>query len=343
MLIRYAKRVLKQVVSPALDRMGLYDWQLGKLPSPGWMIVYYHRVIDDPSSDPFPSGMCISRDHFDDQIRYLQRHFTPIGIRDGVARLQRGEALPDRAVSITFDDGYLDNYQLALPILEKRRMPATLFVPTGGLDTDEPLWWDRVVHAFAYTTKSSFEPQSVELPLSSDALSLRPWKRGEAVKRVMETLWTQPMDKIRSAVLRIERELLPLGSPASAARRMTSQQILDMHRRGIEIAAHSVNHPNLLLEASAQVKWEMQTSKRILENICDCPVDGFAYPAGWLNDVTVSAAKESGFRYAVTTKKAFNLNEIDPLRLSRIGMPDTSVADFKRALIWIARRKDKKQ
>jgi peptidoglycan/xylan/chitin deacetylase (PgdA/CDA1 family) len=323
--------------------MGLYDWQLRKLASPGWIILMYHRVIDDSRLDPFSLGMCVTRDHFDDQISYLQRHFNPIGIRDAVARVQRSEPLPDRAVSITFDDGYLDNYQLALPILEKRQIPMTLFVPTGGLDTDEPLWWDRVIHAFATTTKSSLAPQSAGIPLPSDTLSLSPWKRGETAELVLESLWTLPMDKVKPAVLRIERELLPPRSPGSKARRMTSQQILDMHRRGVEIAAHSVDHPNLSLETPAQVRWEMQTSKRILEHLCGSPVDGFAYPAGWMNDDTVSAAKESGFRYAVTTKPAFNSRQIDLLKLSRIGMPDTSAADFKRALISIARRKDKHQ
>jgi len=341
MFIHHAKRALKRVVSPVVDRAGLYDSQLQKLGPPGWTIVMYHRVIDDPSSDPFSLGMCVARDYFDDQIRYLRRHFNPIGLLDAVARLQSGEPLPDRAVSVTFDDGYLDNYELALPMLEERQIPMTLFVPTGGLDTDELLWWDRVIHAFATTTKSSLAPQSIELPFLSDSLSLHPWKRSEAVKRVLEGLWTLPMDKVKPAVLRIERELSPPRSPASKARRMTSQQILDMHHRGVEIAAHSVNHPNLLLEPPAQVRWEMQTSRRFLEHLCGSPVEGFAYPAGWMNEDTVSAARESGFRYAVTTRSAFNSKESDPLRLSRVGMPDTSAADFKRALISIARRKDK--
>lgn len=343
MFIRHAKKALKRVVSPVVDRTGFYNWQLRKLGPPGWTIVMYHRVIDDPSRDPFSLGMCVARDHFYDQIRYFRRYFNPIGLLDAVARLQSGDPLPDRAVSVTFDDGYLDNYQLALPMLEERQIPMTLFVPTGGLDTDEPLWWDRVIHAFATTTKSSLAPQSAGIPLSADTLSLSPWKRGETVELVLGSLWTLPMDKVKPAVLRIERELLPPRSPASKARRMTSQQILDMHRRGVEIAAHSVHHPNLLLETPAQVRWEMQTSKRTLEHLCGSPVDGFAYPAGWMNDDTVSAAKESGFRYAVTTKSAFNSKEIDPLRLSRVGMPNTSAADFKRALISIARRKEQYQ
>jgi peptidoglycan/xylan/chitin deacetylase (PgdA/CDA1 family) len=336
MLAKFAKNVLKRTMSPAFNGLGIYDRQLDRLDACNWLIVMYHRVIPDPTLDPFALGMCVSRDHFDEQIAYLRRSFQPIGMSQAVALLEQGRPLPDRAVSVTLDDGYLDNLEHALPVLEKHRMPATLFVPTGGMENNTPLWWDRVIHALAATRKTEIPPSLVGMPESS-RLSMAPWSRTESVERILATLWERPLARTLESVVAIERELLPAGHPITGAHRMNSGQVREMHRRGVEIGAHTVNHPNLTLEPTAQVRWEMENSKQTLEALCG-EVNGFAYPAGWMNETTIALVREAGFRYAVATTSGFSAPQRDRFTLSRVGMPDSAAADFKRALVSIAKR-----
>ncbi len=337
MLARIAKNVFKQTVSPALDGLGVYDRELDRLDACNWLIVMYHRVIADPALDPFKLGMCVSREHFDEQISYLRRNFHPIGMSEAVRLIEAGRPLPDRAVSVTLDDGYLDNLEHALPILEKHSMPATLFVPTAGVDSDERLWWDRVIHALATTRRSEVAPALVGLP-ETRRLSLAAWSRVESVETVLAALWTRPLSETLDRVRQLEQEMLPAGAPLSGALRMTTAQIVEMHRRGIEIGAHTVNHPNLTLEPPDRVRWEMESSRRALQQLCGAEVNGFAYPAGWKDETTVSLAREAGFRYAVATTSGFSAPQRDLFSLSRVGMPDSAAADFKRALLSIARR-----
>jgi peptidoglycan/xylan/chitin deacetylase (PgdA/CDA1 family) len=337
MLINYAKSLFRRIVSPTIDALGLYDRQLRRIDSSNWLIVMYHRVIADARLDPFSLGMCVSQAHFDEQIGYLRREFSPIGMSQAISLLEQGRPLPDRAVSVTLDDGYLDNLEHALPVLERHGVPATLFMPTGGMDSAVPLWWDRVIHALASTRKSSVEASLIGLPKTA-RLSLAPWPRTESVEKILATLWKQPLTQTLAMVDALEADLLPTGNKPSGALRLNSNQVLEMHRRGIEIGAHTVRHPNLTLEPPARVRWEMETSKRELESLCATTVNGFAYPAGWMNDETISQAREAGFRYAVATTSGFSTPQRDLFKLSRVGMPDTATADFKRALLAIARR-----
>jgi peptidoglycan/xylan/chitin deacetylase (PgdA/CDA1 family) len=333
-IARHAKLFLKQFVSPVLDGLGLYDRHLRHLPVNRWTIVMYHRIIQSPESDPFSLGMCVTQEHLDAQLRYFKRYFTPIGMSEATRLVEQGLPLPPRALSVTFDDGYLDNQTLALPLLKTYQIPAALFVPTGGLENDEPLWWDRVIYALDATDKHELSPGALGIPLPHQSLSLDRWQRDETVARILDSLWTLPITQVLEVVKRIELALPPARRVSPVARRMNPQQITQMHQAGIEIGAHSVSHPNLTLETPASVRQEMQISKKTLENIISAPINGFAYPAGWKNADAVAAVQESGFSYAVATVRGVNQirTGCHLFELLRVGMPDTSVSDFKRAL-----------
>jgi peptidoglycan/xylan/chitin deacetylase (PgdA/CDA1 family) len=104
-----------------------------------------------------------------------------------------------------------------------------------------------------------------------------------------------------------------------------------LHRQGVEIGAHSVSHPNLALADEALVRGEMQQSRRMLEELLQEPVTGFAYPGGRLQVTAQRLSRELGFRYALSTIPGANLPDYEVSRLRRIGMPDAELPDFRRA------------
>jgi len=102
------------------------------------VVVAFHRVQD--GADPI--GLSIGREMFERQCRFFQRHFRVIPLGEFVGRLVRGESL-DRHLAITFDDGYRDNFENAMPILSRLSLPAAFFVVSGWIGTDAWPWWDR--------------------------------------------------------------------------------------------------------------------------------------------------------------------------------------------------------
>src|SRR5580698_8575584 len=118
-------------------------------------VLAYHRVAelkdpltDDPSLSASPAG-------FAAQMRHVAKYYHPVAMPEVLDAIERNLPLPERAVLITFDDGYADFAEIAWPILKQFRLPATVFVPTAYPDHPElAFWWDRLYQAFARTTQT---------------------------------------------------------------------------------------------------------------------------------------------------------------------------------------------
>lgn len=333
MFLKPLKSLAKAVISPVVDATGLYARRIHEASAaPGrWTIVMYHRVIDDEALDPFQLGMCVMRTRFEQQIRYLRGSFNIIGVREAMRRLDAGEPLPARALSITFDDGYLDNLTTALPIMEGLGVPFTVFVPTGGLAAGDMLWWDRTIAALACTRQPSLDLHEAGLSQAQDVMSLKGVGRYATVDRVLEQLWGMGLDAAMASVQRIEQLLAPFDARHVFAHRLAPPQVQQLRQRGVEIGAHSVHHPNLGLATEELARREMTESRNYLESLLQEPVTGFAYPGGKMRSETARLAREVGFEYALSTDIGVNSLPYDRYRLRRIGMPDSALPDFRRA------------
>jgi peptidoglycan/xylan/chitin deacetylase (PgdA/CDA1 family) len=340
-----AKRLLKASVSPTLDRLGVFDAGIARRTDAAWTIVLYHRIVPQRERGLLSNGMCVTLDRFEAQIAWFRRAFQPIRMDEAMALLARGEPLPPRALSVTFDDGYRDNLDLALPVLERHAMPATLFVPTGGLACGEPFWWDRVAAAFSATAVPAFDPAEVGLPgWRSSQVPLGFGHRQAVLRDVIDALWELPQPQAITAVGALERVLLrDRRFPRTAVRtppRLTAAEVRTMHRRGVEIGAHSVHHGNFERLCAQEIVAQVEDSRTALEALCDAPVRGFAYPAGRLNPAVVRTVASCSVDYAVTTAPGVNRAGTPPHALMRIGMPDDPVGDFKRAFVGVVRATD---
>jgi peptidoglycan/xylan/chitin deacetylase (PgdA/CDA1 family) len=337
------KDSIKQVGSPVLDALGVFNRSIERVRGDAsiWTILMYHRVTRDAADDPFGLGMCVRLSYFEEQIAYLQRHFTVLPVDEVVQRLGRGEPLPPATLSITFDDGYLDNLLYAQPVLERHGLPWSLYVTTGGLDDGQAFWWDRTIRAVAATRADRLDLAGLPESFGTGTLSLSGSSRRAAVEHLLETLWGLPIARTLVCVQAIEERLLGHVAPDAGplAPRMSTEQLRDLASRpGVSIGAHTVRHPNLNLLPADEVVWEMTASRQALENLLDRPIPGFVYPGGRMNADVVELARRAGFRYALSTESHLNLLPADPLCLGRVGMPDANVADFRRSLHSLAQR-----
>jgi peptidoglycan/xylan/chitin deacetylase (PgdA/CDA1 family) len=320
---------LKSIWSAAADRLGVYDRRLRRAaPARPWFIPVYHRILEDDEIEPFGFGLGVHRRRFAAHLAYYLQAFHVCTVEAALALIAEAR-WPDRPLlSITFDDGYRDNAELALPALQAAGCPATFFICTGPLEDDRPFWWDLAI-------ASALQPAGAHWQALRAALGVAPGAgpRAELVA-VLDRLWQKPYAEI-AALLALNRPDRH-GLAARCPKRMRPDQVRALAAAGMEIAAHTHHHPNLTREEPAAVAEELARSKALLERWTGRRVTGFAAPNGFIDQTVRAACGSTGLAYLASTEKGIN-RAADPLHLERFGAPDAPVAQLKRSLAAVAR------
>lgn len=275
-------------------------------------ILIFHRVLARP--DPLlPDEFDAAR--FDRVCGWLRRWFDVLPLSDA-ARLLREGRLPGRALSITFDDGYADNHDVALPILRRHGLPATFFVATGFLDGGR-MWNDSIIEAIRRTSHDAVDLYGIaglsgRLPLGELG------DRRAAIGRIVDALKYQPLQDRLEAVDALTRRL---GAALPDDLMMTGPQLRRLHADGMAIGGHTVRHPILARVGLDEARAEIAEGRRALEAIVDAPVELFAYPNGRpgrdFASQHVQLVREAGFTAAVTTGWGAADARTDPYQLPR--------------------------
>jgi len=257
----------------------------------------FHRVL--PAPDPLcPDEMHAQR--FDALCAWLARTFNVLPLDQAVRALRQG-SLPARALAISFDDGYADNHDTALPILQRHGLPATFFVATGYLDGGR-MFNDTVIEAVRRAPGAELDLRTPE----AGALGLLPldgWPaRRAAVAHILGGIKYLPQaqrPKVAQAIADAAGAKLPDDLM------MTRAQVRALHGAGMTVGGHTVSHPILAtLDEAAQLDEVIQGKQR-LEQITGAPVTLFAYPNGKpgtdYDARSVAAVRQAGFEAAVST------------------------------------------
>ncbi|SDG66760.1 polysaccharide deacetylase family protein [Janthinobacterium sp. YR213] len=257
-------------------------------------ILIYHRVLARP--DPLFPGE-VDAPLFQRQLRLLQRFYTPLPLSDAVRRLQDG-SLPPRAACITFDDGYADNAQVALPLLQRHGLHATFFIATGYLDGGQ-MWNDTVVEAVRHAPGPVLDLRVHGLgtfPVASLA------QRQAAIATLLGQLKYQPFARRQQLAMQIRRQA---GATAGPAAMLSTAQLRQLQAAGMELGAHTASHPILSTLAERAAQRDIAHGKQQLEALIQAPVSLFAYPNGKVGRdygaPHVAMVKDLGFKAAVAT------------------------------------------
>src|SRR3990170_2672732 len=146
---RILRRRLKGLVASALAFSHAYDLLFRCQPNTA-RVLMYHRVKPPLEGDSSGQHPGLAHRHFILQIQYIKHRMTPISLGELTQRIAAGRKLPPKAIALTFDDGYEDNYTNAYPVLKQYGVPATIFLITGFVGSSIQLWWDRlwdILHA----------------------------------------------------------------------------------------------------------------------------------------------------------------------------------------------------
>jgi peptidoglycan/xylan/chitin deacetylase (PgdA/CDA1 family) len=273
-------------------------------------IFIFHRVLSKP--DPlFPNEPDAVQ--FDRIVSWIKAWFQVIPLNAAVDSLKTAK-LPARAAAITFDDGYADNHDVALPILIKHNVPATFFIATGYLDGGR-MWNDTITESIR-----QFSPE--QLDLSGLDLGCHPTGNDEqkrkAIGEIIEIakyLAPKVRQSVSEEIARLTGALLPTDLM------MTSDQIRNMRAAGMQIGAHTVNHPILACTEKSIAQHEISASKASLEELLGEEITLFAYPNGKpLVDYLPEHAQmieDAGFHAALSTAWGSAKRDTDIFQIPR--------------------------
>lgn len=266
-------------------------------------VLIFHRVLREP--DPlFPSEVCASR--FDALLGWVKQWFNVLPLDEAARRLAQGD-LPARAACLTFDDGYADNHDVALPLLRQHGLPCSFFIATGFLNGGR-MWNDTLIEAVRGCRLSSLDLRGLRDAKGED-LGLHPLPpsipdRRELLHRLIPRVkYLAPEPRVACVdAVAARAEVRPPDDLM-----MTDGQVRALRAAGMQIGAHTVSHPILATLPPAAAADEIDRSRQALQALLGERIGLFAYPNGkpgvdYMPGVHPHMVRELGFDAAVSTQ-----------------------------------------
>jgi len=299
------------------------------------LIIAYHGVSEN-SYEKLP-WTHIPVDIFEEQICFFKKYYQVISLKAIIECIRNKKMLPDRSVAVTFDDGYKNNYKVAMPILKKYEVPATIFLTTGYIGRQKYLPMDRAFLTLFFATNRD--------PLKLPGSDLQPLHFDcydaiiESYNSLVAFLKKFSTKKQEEYLELLNRQLLPVEYQANSQIMddfllMDWEDVFESSSSClIDYGAHTVSHEILSNLSETDAEKEILQSKNGIEDKVKDIVNLFAYPNGTLSDFSdehIQLLKKHGFYGAVSTMSRLNSLTEDPFYLARmcIGSDISSDLDF---------------
>jgi len=288
-------------------------------------ILIYHRVLDDQD---YMRPVEVDKKVFTWQMELLSNYFNVLPLAEALEK-NKTATLPSRAVAITFDDGYSDNYLNALPILKKYGLNATFFIASGYLNGGI-MWNDQVVESIRRMTLDKIDLTEVGLDTYQIDNEIEKSTASQQIINKIKHLDVIERQKIADFIsLKVEQMPTDLM--------MTNEQVIKLHQSGMEIGGHTVSHPIMAKLDEQTVEKELKNNKQRLEKLLNTRLRFFAYPNGKPNidykAEQVEQVKAQGYQASVSTQWGVVNRHSDPFQLPRFTPWDKHPVKFMLRMI----------
>jgi peptidoglycan/xylan/chitin deacetylase (PgdA/CDA1 family) len=295
------------------------------------LVLTYHR-IGNPQEDLFDPGVfSATAEEFNDQIASLKRHMSLVNLEEALSFIHGNAPEKNRRcrVLITFDDGYLDNYNIAFPILRSHGVQGVFSLVTSMVGSSLVPWLDHIAYLVRNARSRRFSlryPAELAVDIDRNGLTmslqdvLKLYKRPENVdsERFIEEL---------------KNETNGSNLPTPHRRFLNWDEAREMVAGGMAIGSHTHSHPVLSQLRPDEQSSELQHSRAILKEQLGVEPDVLAYPVGARASFTShsrTAAREAGYRAAFSFYGGTNLpGKVSPYDVFRIGVAGQSLSRFR--------------
>jgi peptidoglycan/xylan/chitin deacetylase (PgdA/CDA1 family) len=258
------------------------------------LIIMYHGVSDRKNFTI--NGRHLPGEEFERHLQYFKKNFDVVSLRD-ICDAKSIVSRKRRAIALTFDDGYLNNFEIALPLLKKYNMPATFFISTVGLNDTTYIHPSDYIDLIRNSTHQPVTINGVTFHHHNNQL-IYSGKNAYAFINTLnfqgfKTAFAQLREQhpARSITMGVEPVLYKLVSMETIHKFFNDDLFT--------VGSHSHDHINLANLSTDELKDQLQRSKALLEQCGNKIVDSIAFPYGYFNERVIENALESGYQYLI--------------------------------------------
>jgi peptidoglycan/xylan/chitin deacetylase (PgdA/CDA1 family) len=276
----------------------------------------YHRVVERIPNGLYDPALFVTAATFEMHIREISKFFRIVSLDD-----LKGHWGSKWLCAITFDDGWIDNYHIAFPILKAYQVPATVFLPAGLMGTKKCFWyeslWDLANQARNGNKESVFIHHFREIVPQWNPLSLT----NGSLMTLTSILKTNPPSSLENLIENAWGSLCFVRN----SKRITIDwnEAEEMGQYGIAFGSHGVNHHILTSLDSAMKKMEIVESMELIRSRNIPVAPWFSYPNGNWDEESISFLSEAGYKGAITTRLGCCSQGTNPFLMNRVGLHDS--------------------
>lgn len=329
------KRLVKMTTASALYYLGvLHLWRRVALRKRA-VVLMYHRVLtpeEDRASGSLP-GMVVREASFERQMSFLKRHFVVLSMNEFADRLARREPFPDSSCVITFDDGWLDNYTRAMPILRRHGLPATVFLPVNFIGGQRMFWREALTHLLVRAVLEGRRDHAVRDRLRAvmaphrlaDLLDIHAADPGPLVREAVGAVHGLRAPAAAAIIEGLEAIVGPLETD-TPDRFVDWRQVSEMAEHDIAFGGHGAEHRLLGELPPLEADVEIREAERVVGSKAAGAVPAFSYPNGSFTPTVVSLVRNAGYRLAFTTVPGAVEADDEPFTLRRVNIHEDSAS-----------------
>jgi peptidoglycan/xylan/chitin deacetylase (PgdA/CDA1 family) len=330
-LMHYPSRLvnsisIKKKMATILYFSGYALHKIKRLARKSFVVLMYHRVVPKSArSICIQPGMYVTPETLDMHLSWIKSHFQVLSPND-VLTLLRGSSLKTngrpRSI-ITFDDGWLDFYLYAYPLLLKHDLPALVFLPTNFIGTDNRFWTDRlskIIQANSFS-KHKTKPGLSKYP-EINAIEAAKGSLDEIIEVAIASLKPLPNGYIEKILEELSSRN-PGDIPEQGRVFMNWAEIRQLKESGfVYFGSHTSDHCILTTLPASIIESQLRKSKAKLlqEKLVDDSSVSFCYPNGNFNSEILKIVQSCGYHFAFTTEQGWNDSNTNPYALRRIGL-----------------------
>jgi len=318
------RKAAREAASAALQWSGLgRAFEVAARPS-GAIILMYHSVATDEAAGFVDPRNRMPPALFERQMAFLSAHRQVVPLSQLVEQIASGGTPPAGTVCVTFDDGYLDNLTVAAPILERHRLPATLFLATGYVERGEAQWADVLHSHFKYRTR-----HALSLPDAGiDRTNLASRAALDAARGLLHRCLLAADHEGRVRLLgEIERQLLPAAKPPRLTMNWDDARKLRSRYPSFDIGGHTRNHVDLRARRGETARTEITGCGEDLRRELGVEPGHFAFPYERWCAETRDLVVASGWKSALGMGNAYRITPAsDRFALPRVESPGSMTA-----------------
>lgn len=313
---------IKDVAFNGLGQLGVYKRRRQANADKAIVLTYHGIVPEIPAgAQTFEYRNFVTTTQFEEQIQFLLKNYRPLKAAD----LYTPGVSVECGFLITFDDGFRNNYQYAMPILKKYGIQGCFFITTNLIGTRELLWTEQVTLMLERTKKPSL---TLELDAPQTFSLADPQQREEASRGIRKHLKLMPSARLRKVMRQMKSQLddVPLTVGKTEEERylfMTWDEVREMVANDQLIGAHTHNHPMLATLTEEESWQELSLCKEAIEKETEQPCLTMSYPNGErenYNQMNIEHLKKLGFKCAFTQVPLYNDKATDLFQLHRVNI-----------------------